>query len=302
MSRKPLETDAPAPKKKAKKRKTKKLSAHARYWRALGPGIPYDCPEPSSYIGRVIPRKKSSTARYSGCVVTSCATPIWTKKLSEAHREKTKRKPKRGEKVPLSLKPKPQFALRCNGINIVLPQSIVREQFRTPRGVVTYELQDPDRIEADYLKTGIPSPAGVPYPIRPGSSICVWDHPFWVNLYEMIERRERLRASKSMQELFIELPYLEAVLAKQLEIAKEYQKACLAAVRDYLAGKKGKAVFSAARERAQDIEALKKEGVDTASAAYLDALKANKTTLQIIKQRAAQRASRAQRAQRDIFE
>jgi len=147
---------------------------------------------------------------------------------------------------------------------------MVREQFRTPRPIFQYDLQDPDRIEADYAKTGIPSPAGMPYPIRQGSSVCVWDHPFWVRLYELVERRDRLRASNNIYELFVELADVEAELVPMLKIGKVYQDACLKMVREYLEGKRGKATFSAARERATVAGDLKRQGLDPTGAESRD--------------------------------
>ena len=255
---------------------------HPKEWDVLRPGTAYACK--SKQLGKTIKR-----GRFSDFLVDACATPVPIT-AKEARRKKTARLP--GKQGAFIIKQ------GRKGIPIAVRGSVVREGLRPDRGKVGEAPPggaEGIRAEAAAMRKAIsaqkaagayfPEPPGLPYPARPGSSVCLPGSAPWQALEEATNERAALLDADGVpltREILSEAlrgdpAFREAAAIENDCITKYWERAARA--------RAPKATLSGQRERALAREAAIAQGLDVESAEYRDTLEGE--------QRAKQRKERA---------
>ena len=249
---------------------------HPREWDVLRPGTAYACK--SKQLGRTIKR-----GRFSDFLVDACATPVPTT-AKEARRKKTPGPPaKQGAFI---------IKQGRKGIPIAVRGSVVREGLRPDRGQVGEAPPggaDGIRAGAAEMRRSIaaqkragayfPEPPGLPYPARPGSSVCLPGSAPWQALEEATNERAALLDADGVpltREILSEAlrgdpAFREAAAIENECIEKYWERAARA--------RAPKATLSTARETALRREQAKREGVDLSSSEWTDTLEGQQSAI-----------------------
>lgn len=211
------------------------MSRRRKEWDVLPASSPVPCTtaEARQWLNVVLPGRKNGK-------VTGCATP-------------SARKPTEGQLI--------------TDRGEILPKSRARDRLRD-RGIST--TPDAERYAARFRKDGTPTPTGLPYPHRRGSSPCDQEHPVWQGFDEALEEiSERLSIQYPNATKGAFRTALNNELRDRNPQWEATTKQCAAQLRALDARK---ATQSSTRERAQARAALVAAGVDVTASEYRDTL------------------------------